>query len=103
MKQGPTTSGRWARKGPDLQRIERGTFSGRIISETCNFEDIERRILAHQGFYDFHETTASELFDVSPEDVTKDQREFAKLWNHMRSYSTTAFPEVIKKGYRIPH
>lgn len=52
---------------------------------------------------DPHVKTASELFDIDVFDVTITQREFGKLWNHMSTYSAYPFPEVIKKGYCIPH
>lgn len=104
MYEGSMTGRFASKREPELQRIDRldmGAVTGRMTCYYANFEELEKRILAH--CYPQHIHMAAELFDVPLEDVTDAQRKYAKTFNLMKLYSATPMPEVIKRGYRIPH
>lgn len=96
---GALATSRFSSFNPNLQQIPRGdsrrscfeATKGNILVD-ADYSQIELRILAQfskdevfiSGFssgIDFHTWTASEVFERDPDDVTKDQREFAKRLN----------------------
>lgn len=92
-------TGRFSCSNPNLQQIPHGEEYRRafIAPEgkkliVADYSQIELRILADfsndENFInafisgaDFHATTAAQVFNVKPEDVTSDQRSFAKRLN----------------------
>lgn len=109
-----TTTGRLSSSDPNLQNIPvRTEFSNRIRAAfipCCNdysiiaadYSQIELRLLAHisedkaliDAFYhniDIHTLTASKIFDVSPENVTKEMRRKAKAVNFGIVYGQTRY------------
>ena len=99
-----TATGRLSSSDPNLQNIPaRGEFGPEIrrafvprrkgnVLLSCDYSQIELRILAHfskdaglVGAFkrgeDIHTRTACEIFGVSPEEVTPDQRRMAKVVN----------------------
>lgn len=109
-----TTTGRLSSSEPNLQNIPVRTDFGRKIREcfvplnpgevfvSADYSQIELRILAHlsddQGLidafnsgYDFHAHTASQVFGVPVEEVTKEMRSRAKAVNFGIVYGQQAF------------
>ncbi|MCR4779422.1 MAG: DNA polymerase I, partial [Lachnospiraceae bacterium] len=108
-----TATGRLSCTEPNLQNIPIRTELGRLIrknfvpKEGCVFLDadysqIELRVLAHlskdktliDAFLsgaDIHQTTASKVFNVPFDEVTKDQRRSAKAVNFGIVYGISAF------------
>lgn len=108
-----TATGRLSSSEPNLQNIPvRGVWADRIrkafIAEkgflilSADYSQIELRILAHMSRdekfvkafregLDIHNATAGELFGVSLESVTPDQRRIAKTVNFGIIYGMTAF------------
>lgn len=101
FKQYGTVTGRFSCSAPNVQNWPRpDTANGRAIRDlfvpppgfkllVADYAQIEQRILAHfagvgalwQGFWDgvdAHTATASAVFGVLPEDVTKEMRQVAK-------------------------
>ncbi len=98
-----TATGRLSSSDPNLQNIPARTKEGRKIREafvasagyqliSLDYSQVELRLLAHvsrdpvllDAFaldQDVHRRTASEIFDVSAEEVTKQQRDVAKTIN----------------------
>ena len=92
-----TRTGRYTSSGPNAQQISkelRYLFKadpGRALVE-CDYSNIEMRLAAeisgeptllrlyHEGA-DLHKVTASKVFGVQEEDVTKEQRQVAKIIN----------------------
>lgn len=92
-------TGRFSCSNPNLQQIPHEEAYRRCFRApdgkklvTADYSQIELRILADfsndQNFInafvsgqDFHKTTASQIFRVKPEEVTADQRSFAKRLN----------------------
>lgn len=107
------SSGRLSSSNPNLQNIPVRTELGRQIRRafiadpsylllTADYSQIELRILAHitgeprlvEAFThdeDIHTITASSLFNVPPEEVTKDQRRLAKTVVYAVLYGQSAF------------
>ena len=108
-----TRTGRLSSIEPNLQNIPVRTEYGRLIrkafipSEHCvilggDYSQIELRILAHmsgvqalidafnQGM-DIHTKTASDIFHVTPEEVTKQMRRVAKAVNFGIIYGISSF------------
>jgi len=107
------SSGRLSSSNPNLQNIPVRTELGRQIRRafiadpsyqllTADYSQIELRILAHitaeprlvEAFSkdeDIHTITASSLFGVPPEAVTKDQRRLAKTVVYAVLYGQSAF------------
>lgn len=108
-----TRTGRLSSIEPNLQNIPVRTEYGRLIrkafvpSEHCvilggDYSQIELRILAHmsgvqalidafnQGM-DIHTKTASDIFHVAPEEVTKQMRRVAKAVNFGIIYGISSF------------
>ena len=107
------SSGRLSSSNPNLQNIPVRTEVGRQIRRafiadpsyvllTADYSQIELRILAHitheprlvEAFThneDIHTITASSLFNVTPSQVTKDQRRLAKTVVYAVLYGQSAF------------
>lgn len=106
-------TGRMSSSNPNLQNIPIRTELGReirrafVVPEGCllisaDYSQIELRILAHvakeetlinafRNDQDIHATTASKLFGVPIEQVTRDQRGLAKTINFATIYGSSAF------------
>ncbi|MEM5293806.1 DNA polymerase I [Burkholderia sp. JPY481] len=111
--QAVAVTGRLASNDPNLQNIPVRTGEGRRIREafiappghklvSADYSQIELRIMAHisgdeslmrafsQG-EDIHRATASEIFNVTPLEVSSDQRRVAKVINFGLIYGMSAF------------
>ncbi len=111
--QAVTATGRLSSSDPNLQNIPVRTNEGKKIRAafiapegyklvSADYSQIELRIMAHlsgdnalietfkQG-QDIHRTTASEVFGVTQEQVTEDQRRHAKAINFGLIYGMSAF------------
>jgi DNA polymerase-1 len=106
-------TGRLASSDPNLQNIPVRTAEGRRIREafiapaghhivSADYSQIELRIMAHlsqdagmlQAFAqgeDIHRATAAEIFGCSREDVSSEQRRYAKVINFGLIYGMSAF------------
>lgn len=111
--QAVTSTGRLSSSDPNLQNIPIRSEQGRRIRQAfiaadgysilaCDYSQIELRIMAHlsgdQGLInafhnhrDIHSATASEIFAVLPEQVSRDQRRNAKAINFGLIYGMSAF------------
>lgn len=111
--QAVASTGRLSSSDPNLQNIPIRTEEGRRIRQAfiappgykivaADYSQIELRILAHlsgdtgllRAFaegYDVHRATAAEVFEVSPEQVSNDQRRNAKAINFGLIYGMSAF------------
>ena len=111
--QAVAVTGRLSSNEPNLQNIPVRTAEGRRIREafiappghvivSADYSQIELRIMAHisqdenllrafeQGL-DVHRATASEIFGVSPDEVSSEQRRYAKVINFGLIYGMSAF------------
>lgn len=106
-------TGRLSSSDPNLQNIPIRTEVGREVRRAfaaepgktllvADYSQIELRILAHlsedpaliqafQGGEDIHRAVAAQVFNVSPQDVTSEQRAHAKTINFGIIYGITAF------------
>ena len=106
-------TGRMSSSNPNLQNIPIRTELGReirrafVVPEGClllsaDYSQVELRIMAHvakeetlinafRNNQDIHVTTASKLFGVPLEKVTRDQRGLAKTINFATIYGSSAF------------
>jgi DNA polymerase-1 len=111
--QAVTATGRLSSSDPNLQNIPIRNVEGRRIRQAftapenfvllaADYSQIELRIMAHisgdEGLLkafaedrDIHLATAAEVFDVSLDDVTPDQRRSAKAINFGLIYGMSAF------------
>ena len=111
--QAVTATGRLSSSDPNLQNIPVRTFEGRRIRQAfiapeghlivaADYSQIELRIMAHfskdtsllSAFgenQDVHAHTASEIFGVSLDEVTSEQRRSAKAINFGLIYGMSAF------------
>ncbi|MHA6845921.1 DNA polymerase I [Ralstonia syzygii] len=111
--QATAVTGRLASTDPNLQNIPVRTEEGRRIREafvapvgsvivSADYSQIELRIMAHlsedEGLMrafregqDVHRATASEVFGVTPLEVTAEQRRYAKVINFGLIYGMSAF------------
>ena len=112
-QQAVTSTGRLSSTEPNLQNIPIKTAEGRRIREafvpekgniliSADYSQIELRIMAHlsddknltyafNNDIDVHSSTAAEVFGVSIEDVSQDQRRSAKAINFGLMYGMSAF------------
>lgn len=111
--QAVAATGRLASNEPNLQNIPIRTPEGRKIREafvarpgwqliSADYSQIELRIMAHiaqdanlleafaQG-RDIHQATAAEIFGISVEQVSQEQRRYAKVINFGLIYGMSAF------------
>lgn len=108
-----TITGRIASSNPNLQNIPIRTETGRQIRRgfiprrdwvflAADYSQVELRILAHvtgdkalveafRNDLDIHRATAGALFNIQPDEVTFDQRRFAKTINFGLIYGMGAF------------
>lgn len=108
-----TITGRLSSSDPNLQNIPVRTEEGRRVRRAfiapdghallaVDYSQVELRILAHysqdeallQAFHegrDIHRATAAAVFHVAPEDVSYEQRSFAKSVNFGLMYGMGAF------------
>jgi DNA polymerase-1 len=106
-------TGRLSSNEPNLQNIPIRTAEGRRIREafiappgcrvvSADYSQIELRIMAHlsrdatllaafASGEDVHRRTASEVFAVSPQQLTSEQRRYAKVINFGLIYGMSAF------------
>ena len=111
--QAVAVTGRLSSNDPNLQNIPVRTAEGRRIREafvappgskivSADYSQIELRIMAHlsgeaslveafAGGEDVHRHTASEVFDTPREQVTSEQRRYAKVINFGLIYGMSAF------------
>ena len=112
--QAVTATGRLSSNNPNLQNIPVRTEKGREIRKAfiprnseyilfaADYSQIELRIITHLGKdknmteafrhnKDIHTETASKVFGVPPEEVTKDMRRKAKMVNFGLIYGISAF------------
>ena len=111
--QAVAVTGRLASNDPNLQNIPVRTAEGRRIREafiapegsvivSADYSQIELRIMAHisgdanllRAFaegQDIHRATAAEIFSVAPEEVSSEQRRYAKVINFGLIYGMSAF------------
>jgi DNA polymerase-1 len=111
--QAVAATGRLSSTDPNLQNIPIRTPEGRKIRQAfiapagsvllaADYSQIELRIMAHlsgdaglleafSGDLDVHKATAAEVFELDPDDVTKDHRRSAKAINFGLMYGMSAF------------
>jgi DNA polymerase-1 len=111
--QAVAVTGRLSSNDPNLQNIPVRTAEGRRIREafvappghhivSADYSQIELRIMAHisqdenllKAFaegQDVHRATAGEIFGISPEEVSSEQRRYAKVINFGLIYGMSAF------------
>ncbi|HZY17954.1 MAG TPA: DNA polymerase I [Ramlibacter sp.] len=111
--QAVAVTGRLSSNEPNLQNIPIKTTEGRRVREafvappghliaSADYSQIELRIMAHlsedpallraftEGL-DVHRATASEVFGVAPQDVSSEQRRYAKVINFGLIYGMSSF------------
>ncbi len=111
--QAVAVTGRLSSNDPNLQNIPIRTAEGRRVREafvapaghviaSADYSQIELRIMAHisgdeallkafaEGM-DVHRATAAEVFGVSPEQVSSEQRRYAKVINFGLIYGMSSF------------
>ncbi|HUU59292.1 MAG TPA: DNA polymerase I [Phycisphaerae bacterium] len=117
-----TVTGRLSSSDPNLQNIPIRTEQGRLVRSafvadegfvllSADYSQVELRVLAHfcedptlmQAFQDdrdIHRIVAAEVFGVSPDEVTPEQRGRAKTVNFGIIYGQTAYG--LSRTLRIP-
>ncbi len=108
-----TSTGRFSSSNPNLQNIPIRTELGREVRRAfiapqgsrllaVDYSQIELRVMAHisqdetliaafEAGQDIHRATAAAVYDVLPEDVTYEQRSFAKRVNFGLMYGMGAY------------
>ena len=111
--QAVAVTGRLASNDPNLQNIPIRTPEGRKVREafvapagfviaSADYSQIELRIMAHlsedaallkafQDGLDVHKATAAEIFGLTPDTVSSEQRRYAKVINFGLIYGMSAF------------
>ena len=111
--QAVAVTGRLSSNDPNLQNIPIRTVEGRRVREafvapagrliaSADYSQIELRIMAHlsgdealmkafQEGLDVHKATAAEIFGLSTQDVSSEQRRYAKVINFGLIYGMSAF------------
>jgi DNA polymerase-1 len=122
--QAVTATGRLSSSDPNLQNIPIRTEAGRQIRHAfiaspgnmlvaCDYSQIELRIMAHlsgdEGLLgafsrgeDIHRATAAEVFAVTPDEVSDNQRRDAKAINFGLIYGMSAFGLARQLGISRP-
>ena len=122
--QAVANTGRLASNDPNLQNIPIKTEEGRRVREafigpsdttivSADYSQIELRIMAHlsedEGLInafrndeDIHRQTASELFNLTAENVSEEQRRYAKIINFGLIYGMSAFGLAKQLGIERP-
>ncbi|WKB54254.1 DNA polymerase I [Eleftheria terrae] len=118
--QAVAVTGRLSSNEPNLQNIPIRTPEGRRIREafiappghvivSADYSQIELRIMAHisedatlmkaftEGL-DVHRATAAEIFNLPPEDVSSEQRRYAKVINFGLIYGMSSFGLAANLG-----
>lgn len=121
--QAVAVTGRLASNDPNLQNIPIRTEEGRRVRTafiapqgsqiaSADYSQIELRIMAHlsedegllnafaQGL-DVHRATASEVFSVTPQDVSSEQRRYAKVINFGLIYGMSAYGLANNLGIEV--
>ena len=118
--QAVAVTGRLSSSEPNLQNIPIRTEEGRRIREafiapsgyhivSADYSQIELRIMAHlsedlgllEAFskhQDIHQATAAEIFNISPEHITSEQRRYAKTINFGLIYGMSVFGLAANLG-----
>jgi DNA polymerase I len=118
--QAVAVTGRLSSNEPNLQNIPVRTLEGRRIREafiappgyhivSADYSQIELRIMAHLSHdanllaafssgEDVHRRTASEIFGIAPQQVTSEQRRYAKVINFGLIYGMSAFGLASQLG-----
>jgi DNA polymerase I len=118
--QAVAVTGRLSSNEPNLQNIPIRTLEGRRIREafvaptghqivSADYSQIELRIMAHlsrdanllaafSSGEDVHRRTASEIFSLTPQQVTSEQRRYAKVINFGLIYGMSAFGLASQLG-----
>jgi len=118
--QAVAVTGRLASSDPNLQNIPVRTAEGRRIREafiaganshivSADYSQIELRIMAHlssdpgllhafEHGHDVHRATAAEIFAVTPDAVSSEQRRYAKVINFGLIYGMSAFGLASQLG-----
>lgn len=118
--QAVAVTGRLASTDPNLQNIPVRTAEGRRIREafiappghtivSADYSQIELRIMAHlsqddgllRAFAerrDIHRATAAEIFGIAPDEVSSEQRRYAKVINFGLIYGMSAFGLASQMG-----
>ena len=113
FSQATAVTGRLASSDPNLQNIPVRTEEGRRIREafipadgckllSADYSQIELRIMAHiaedenllaafRDGKDVHQATAAEIFGIALDDVSSEQRRYAKVINFGLIYGMSAF------------
>ncbi|MBO4771787.1 MAG: DNA polymerase I [Bacteroidales bacterium] len=109
-----TSTGRLSSSNPNIQNIPIRTEEGQKVRAAfipstpenfifaADYSQVELRVMAHlsgdeamilafNNDEDFHRATAARLYDIPPEQVTKQQRSFAKSVNFGINYGISAF------------
>jgi DNA polymerase-1 len=120
FSQSTAVTGRLSSNEPNLQNIPIRTAEGRRIREafvappgsvivSADYSQIELRIMAHlsedasllRAFsegVDVHRATAAEVFGVAPDEVSAEQRRYAKTINFGLIYGMSAFGLAAQLG-----
>lgn len=120
FNQAITSTGRISGEAPNMQNIPIRTEEGKNLRTmfvapegkvlcSIDYSQIELRVLAHlskekalvDAFSredDVHTITAAEVFNVNQEDVTSDQRRFAKVVNYGIAYGMESFGLATRMG-----
>jgi DNA polymerase-1 len=120
--QAVTATGRLSSSSPNLQNIPIKTPEGRRIREAfvapenysilaADYSQIELRIMAHLSSddslllafsegEDIHRKTASEVLDITAEEVSQEQRRWAKAINFGLMYGMSAFGLAKQLGIK---
>lgn len=123
FNQTATATGRVSSDSPNMQNIPVRSDAGREIRQAfvaspghqlcaADYSQIELRVLAHladepaliQAFRlgaDVHVTTAAAVFDVPEDEVTGDQRRFAKVVNYGLAYGMEAYGLSSRMGVEV--
>jgi len=118
-------TGRLSSNEPNLQNIPIRTELGRQIRKafvaptgyqlaSCDYSQIELRLLAHychdealmhafRNHVDVHTVTASLMFGIEQDQVTKEQRRLAKMLNYAVLYGVTDFglAQQLGEGFSV--